>query len=62
MITAIKRARALYTDAEIFALTGIPPRTLQDWVQKRRKPPAWARAFITGTMEELCKQRTKQNA
>lgn len=59
MIAAIHRARSLYTDQEIYLLTEIPPRTLQDWANERRSPPPWARLFITETMLHLCERKRR---
>lgn len=47
----VLRTQAKLTQKQFSNLTGIPIRTIQNWEQELRKPPAWIIALIKERIE-----------
>ncbi|MEG0292371.1 MAG: helix-turn-helix transcriptional regulator [Anaerovoracaceae bacterium] len=55
MANKIKEARlaAGFSRSELFKLTGIPVRTLDDWENERRTPPEWTERLVINEIKRL---------
>lgn len=57
-MNAIKQRRAELglTQQKMSDLTGIPIRTIQDWENERRTPPAWTERLVLQDLDRIEKE------